>query len=261
MKSKKGLKFLGIILGIIIIAFIVLWLSINYVTAYLIEEVGSSTLGTEVTVSGVNISALKGEASISELKVANVEGYQFPNIVTLNNISAKIDTSTIKSDTVVVDYIIIDKPHLYYEINAKNKSNLNVLQDNVEKNTNSTETSKKEDEKVADTSSDVTKTKEEKEATKVVIKELIIRDTEVDAKVAALGDKTIQVNISEIKMKNLGQATSGETTRQIINQVLKVVVTEVVKSVANKGVKDSIGESLNKAANSLKCRLSPSSCE
>ncbi|MCF6765120.1 hypothetical protein L3V82_05000 [Thiotrichales bacterium 19S3-7] len=262
MAKRKGLKFLGIIIAVIIVVIIGVWMSINYVAGYLIEKYGSQTLGTQVTVSGVDISAFHGKASIKSLKIANPKGFSYPDILTLDQISIAVDTSTIKSDTIVVKSIVIDAPHLYYEQNDKGLSNLNVLQSNIEKNTAS---DKAEDDQTNKPSTDKTADETTKKpAKKVIIKNLIINDMAVNAKVLALANKELNFTIDEIQLTNVGQSQAGETTSQIIQQVLKVVSTKAVAAFTqaeiNEGI-NSTGGTIKKSLNSLKCKLSPSSCE
>ncbi|TNF70217.1 MAG: hypothetical protein EP298_00350 [Gammaproteobacteria bacterium] len=262
MGRRKGLKFLGVIIAILVVVVVAIWLSINYVAGYLIEKYGSQVTGTQITVSGVDISAFRGEASINSLKVGNPKGFTYPDILTLDNISIVVDTSTIKSDTVVIKSLIIDAPHLYYEQNDDNQSNLSVLQSNIENNTASTEDDQS-DQNESQTNQTDSQT-DEASKKKVVIKNLIINDIAVNAKIPALANKELTFSIDEIQMTDVGQSGTGETTGQIIQQVLKVIATKAVSAFAQAELKEGINsttDQIKDSLNSLKCKLSPSSCQ
>ncbi|MCF6775861.1 hypothetical protein L3V83_04640 [Thiotrichales bacterium 19X7-9] len=259
MARRKGLKFLGVIIAILVIVVIAIWLSINYVAGYLIEKYGSQVTGTQITVSGVDISAFRGEASIKSLKVGNPKGFTYPEILTLDNISIVVDTSTIKSDTVVIKSLIIDAPHLYYEKNDNNESNLTVLQNNIEKNTASSTEEDRSDQKQSQ-AVETSDKKDEASKKKVVIKNLIINDMAINAKLPALANKELTFTVDEIQMTDVGQSGTGETTGQIIQQVLKVIAAKTASAFA-KGSVDSTTDQIKSSINSLKCKLSPSSCQ
>lgn len=263
----KGTKFLLVILGVIIAALIIFWLSINMVAGYFIQKYASEALGTNVSVSGVNISVFKGKASIKSLKIANPPGFKYPDIFSLDNISIQVDTSTLRSNTIVIDSLIINSPHLYYELTNDGRSNLGVLQNNLKKlksDKQNTDQNKSEMQKQLETQ-DESKTK--KPSKKIIIKKLVISNMAVNAQVAPLGDKELKFNISEIDLNNLGQESGGKTAKQIVAQVLKVLTekaateyTQVKLKGDLKDTADKVKDSLKDAANSLKCKLNPSSC-
>lgn len=90
-----------------------------------IEEEGTASLGSKVTVASVVTDLVNGKASISGLNVANPAGFTNDYAIELNSFSAEVDyaTQTIKK-------ITINKPIINAELKG-DKSNFEVLLDNM----------------------------------------------------------------------------------------------------------------------------------
>lgn len=80
-----------------------------------IEVVGSSVLGTSVSVEGVSVSPLSGAGSISGLRVENPEGFNSQYAFELDSVSVNINTSTFFSDVLEIESITIVQPTITYE--------------------------------------------------------------------------------------------------------------------------------------------------
>ena len=80
-----------------------------------VEELGPQLTKAEVKLAEVDLSLTSGEATLSGLKIGNPAGFQTPYAFQLGNISVKIDTATIGSDTIVIKEILINAPSVIAE--------------------------------------------------------------------------------------------------------------------------------------------------
>ncbi|MBT8146045.1 MAG: hypothetical protein KJN90_04285 [Gammaproteobacteria bacterium] len=80
-----------------------------------IESAGSSVLQTDVTVGSVGVSPLSGSGGIQQLRIGNPQGFNEPYAMELGGLDVAIDTSSVFSDVIVIDRIIIEQPVITYE--------------------------------------------------------------------------------------------------------------------------------------------------
>ncbi len=95
-----------------------------------IEVVGSSVLGTAVTVDSVSLSPLSGQGSISGLRVENPEGFDSKYAFELDSILVNIDVNSVFTDAVEIESIIIMQPVITYETKITT-DNIRALLDNL----------------------------------------------------------------------------------------------------------------------------------
>ena len=95
-----------------------------------IEVVGSSMLGTAVTVENVSISPLNGQGSISGLRVENPEGFDSQYAFELESVLVNINVNSLLTDAAEVESITIMQPVITYETKITT-DNIRTLLDNL----------------------------------------------------------------------------------------------------------------------------------
>ncbi len=124
-------KVLLIVLAVVVVGTGVLaWrvlANLDAIVAALIESEGSKALGTQVSVSGVEIDLRGGAAAIAGLTVANPGGWTAPNAFELDRVSVDIDLASLKTDVIVLSEIDIDETRVAYEMRANGTNNLQEL--------------------------------------------------------------------------------------------------------------------------------------
>lgn len=75
-----------------------------------IEQVGSASFGTRVSVGEVRTDIRGGSLQISNITVANPPGFRNPDAFSLNNIEAAVDYATFD-----IRRVVIDKPEIVIE--------------------------------------------------------------------------------------------------------------------------------------------------
>lgn len=243
--KKRYIALLAIALAAVLAYF--LSPSLETIVQKLVNKYASQVTGTDVSLQGFKFSPLKGEGTITKILVANPKGYKSPYVFQLDQVSIKVDVKSLTTDTIVLDYIYINKPIITYEMISLTQNNLKQLQENIAKNTVAAakEEAKPEAKKAK---------AESKPAKKIIIKKFVLRGATIEAGVNVLNKvEEKSVTMPELVLTNLG--ANHETPVQIISKVLNKIVTEASQTVINSGMnnlKAVARENLDKVVNDVK---------
>lgn len=130
----------GLIVVLILVAVVFgVYLSnnMNGLVKEAIEDVGSETLKTAVTVEDVNIQLLQGKVSLRGLAVANLPNFNEPTIFQMDEISVGVDVMSLVDSLVNVTEIRIDGAKVTAEQKALG-TNIQALLKNLEGDSNET---------------------------------------------------------------------------------------------------------------------------
>jgi len=231
------MKILSIIVtAVVVIAIAVgvfLFSSLDELVKTGIEKAGTEVTKTQVSVGGVKLTLASGEGTISDLHVASPAGFSRKQIFTLGSVTVAIDPKTVTEKVVVIDKVIIKSPQIFYEISDKGDSNLDVLKKNVQQSTAGSG-SKKSSEASG-------------EEVKLIIRKFVIEGAEIDARIAALGNKDLSANIPRIQLNDLGKDSGGATAGEIAEKVTKILISKTTKAVAELGAQQFIGKTAEEA--------------
>jgi len=228
-----GISVLALVV-IIVAAMFYVFSSLDTIVAGAIEKYGSQVTRTSVSVSSIGLDLKNGSAAIRQLSVGNPAGFSAPDAFSLGGISTRLDIGSVGKDPIVIDEIRIDRPVVYYEINKAGESNIKALQKNIEQSTGG--------------SSEASAGSGDSQGPKVVIRKLVIEGGKIDARVAALGDKSRTANLPRIQLNNIGDPAKGGTTgAEVTRQVLNAIIARVGPAVANMGLDKYVGKSLEEA--------------
>lgn len=220
--------------------------SLDGLVARAIETYGSEMTGTAVRVGSVRIDLVEGSAKIRGLTIANPAGFETPEAFRLGEISVDLDTGRLTSDPVGIDHIEIRAPEVTYELNAKARSNLDVIADNLESYAGSggSEPSGGDEDAAAET--------------RLAIDVFVFDKGSVAANTSAVGGKDVTVKLPPLRMSKVGGAkgmTGAELGRYALNayirQVLKAVGKSQLGSVIDKELGGAEGEAAKKLLNKL----------
>jgi uncharacterized protein involved in outer membrane biogenesis len=217
---KKLISFLVIL--IIVIYVLVEFIGDNIIKGSLESNI-TTTLDRQTTIGNLNINYLSGSAEIEDLKIQNKD---FPgHLILLKMASAKLNTSSIFSEKIEIDEILINGVNLsyYFVVNNKMKINDNIksLQKTLNKESSSSSSSKK-----------------------FIIKNLRLDNIVISAKSEKLNlDKSI--NFENLEFKNIGNTKDSKDYKT----VLKETMNKVMKDMKNKVLSGNVGNALNKVKN------------
>ena len=215
------------IISVLVILILAVYVLVEFVGDSIIkgslESNITNTLDRKTTIGDLNISYLSGSAEIEDLKIQNKD---FPgHLILLKKASAKLNTSSIFSDKIEIDEILINGVNLsyYFIVNNKMKINDNVksLQKKLNKESSASSSSKK-----------------------FVIKNLKLNNIIISAKSEKLNlDKSI--NFENLEFKNIGNTKDSKDYKT----VLKETINKAMKDMKNKVLRGNVGNALNKVKN------------
>ena len=105
--------------------------NLNSIVKAAIEKYGSQATKTAVRVSSVKIKLSNGEGAVLGLTVANPSGFSFPSIITLDDISIRIEVKSVTSTPLVIDNILVSGPEVFYEMKEDGTANVDILKKNL----------------------------------------------------------------------------------------------------------------------------------
>ena len=215
------------IISVLVVLVIAIYVLVEFIGDNIIkgslESNITSTLDRKTTIGNLNINYLSGSAEIEDLKIQNKD---FPgHLILLKNASAKLNTSSIFSEKIEIDEILINGVNLsyYFVVTKKMKINDNVksLQKTLNKESSSSSSSKK-----------------------FIIKNLRLDNIVISAKSEKLNiDKSI--NFENLEFKNIGNTKDSKDYKT----VLKETINKVIKDMKNKVLSGNAGNALNKVKN------------
>jgi Ni,Fe-hydrogenase I large subunit len=216
-------KIISVLVVLIIAIYVLVELVGDSVIKGSLESNITSTLDRQTTIGNLNINYLSGSAEIEDLQIHNKD---FPgNLISLKKASAKLNTSSIFSDKIEIDEILINGVNLsyYFVINNKMKINDNVksLQKTLNKGSSTSSSTKK-----------------------FIIKDLKLDSIVISAKSEKLNlDKSI--NFENLEFKNIGNTKDSKDYKT----VLKETINKAMKDMKNKVLSGNAGNALNKVKN------------
>ena len=216
-------KLISFLVFIVIVIYILVEFVGDSVIKGSLESNITTTLDRKTTIGNLNINYLSGSAEIEDLKIQNKD---FPgHLILLKKASAKLNTSSIFSNKIEIDEILINGVNLsyYFVVNNKMKINDNVksLQKTLKKESSSSSSSKK-----------------------FIIKNLRLDNIVISAKSEKLNiDKSI--NFENLEFKNIGNTKDSKDYKT----VLKETMNKVMKDMKNKVLSGNVGNALNKVKN------------
>ncbi len=245
-----------IVLGTLVAAFAAFYYftpSLETIVKKVVHKYGSEITGTDVNLNGFKLGLTTGEGRINQITVANPKNYSSPYIFNLEEIYVKVDLKSLTKDTIIIDKISINKPVITYEMLSLTQNNINEIQKNIAKNTASASAQEETEAKETKTEKDSAPAK------KVVIKELVVSDGEIQA-VANINGKANNLNVKlpTISMKNIGQEQQGANIAATISKVLNNILQTASKTVVESQLSDLKGiadENLNKVVGGVKDRV------
>jgi uncharacterized protein involved in outer membrane biogenesis len=132
------MKFLKIIGGLVLVIVILLVVAgffvannINGLVKDAVEDVGSSTLKTSVTLGSANLKLMQGRVQLSGLTIANPEGFGQQNIFEMNDIVVSLELASLLDNIVEVKEISVDGMRVVAEQKGTS-TNLQALLKNVD---------------------------------------------------------------------------------------------------------------------------------
>ena len=191
---------------------------IDLIASEAIERGGTAALGLETRVGRVWLGLLSTELSLSDMTVANPEGFEAPHLLKLEKGELEVGLSELRADPIVISRIVLSGIELNLE-KDRGRTNFGVLLENLSRSEADASASKAEGEAGAG----------------LVIGEVLIRDVTARGQLIPLqGERTqLEVNVPEIRMRDLGSGESGMSMTQLAGVLTKAILAGVAQQSAS----------------------------
>jgi len=175
-----------------------------------IEVVGSSVLGTAVTVDSVSISPLSGQGSISGLRVENPEGFDSQYAFELESVLVSIDVNSVFTDVAEIESITIMQPVITYETKITT-DNIRTLLNNLPDSDTAAQSSEAADEP----------------GQQLIIRDFRMMGSQLNFVAATV---TAPLTLADIEIRNIGAEGGSASAANAVRVVLQELVQSILSS-------------------------------
>lgn len=188
--------------------------SLGSIVKAAVEQVGSDLTQTSVRLDDVQLSLTDGKGALHGLHMTNPSGFEETDAFAFEVIAIDVDLTTLASDVVIINEIIVEKPRIRYEIGAKG-TNIDTIRGNVES------------QQTGGVSPD------SGETPSFIIKNLYLRNGTVSVAATGLFYDELAVPLPDIHLTNVGQDGAGASPGDIVEQTLAAVGGGITTAVAD----------------------------
>lgn len=233
---KKVLIGLAAVIVLVIGAGVYVFMFAGDIIKTVVERVGSDATQAKVTLNAVDLDVIQGSGAMKGLTVGNPKGFKTSSAFELGSIALRLDTASLKGDTVIVKSVAITGPVVTYE-KSGGGSNVDAIKANVDAYAK----------KFA--GSGGAAKKEEGAGKKVVIEKLTITGGKVKLNAGSvLGDKTLDANLPDLTLTDIGKDKGGASPAE----VAKAVIDKLTAGVMSINPEQLIGNAAKAATEAVK---------
>ncbi len=208
MKTILKIVLVLVLLLIIVVATIPLWISPAAKAA--VEKGGTQAMGVKTTLAELDIGLFSGTCDLAGLNIANPEGFDTPHFMDLGSGAVAVDIQSLQGDLIEIPKFELTGLDMNLE-KGSGQANYEKIMENLQKLSTGEE-----------------KPKEEEPGKKFVIREIVIKDVKVTAKMVGV---TVPMKIDEMRLENVGSEGEGVDMKELI----ALIVSGVLKGVAEEG--------------------------
>lgn len=213
-----------LVLGIVVLGGVLLITQSDEIIKASVEEYGPEITGGPVKLGSANISFFGGGLSLKDLVIGNPKGFTSPNAFTLDEVSVQMDLSSIGSDAIHIESILIDAPVITYELSG-GRSNIAALERNMGlANSDSSDSA----------SADIA----------VIIDDLVIRGARLNLVVELAGERAASVTLPDIHLQQIGTADDAVGMTEAATIVMAALTKEITKAVASDQIQNLLGATI-----------------
>ena len=204
-----------------------------------VNNVGPRVTQTKVELNDASLSPFSGTGTLTGLTVGNPTGWSDTNALSLGRIHFDVEPTSVLSDTIVINELVIDQPELTYETKVV-ASNIGDLLKNIEASVGGG-TDKPDDPNA--------------KPRKFIVKHFRLADGKVTV---GVGPAALPLPLPSLELNDLGVKEGGLTAGQLSFAVMRQVLANVVTATTGAALKSggTLGagatEQLKKTGENLK---------
>ena len=233
----KKWMYIGGALILIVVAALVIGLSkLGPIIKTAVNTYGPKITKTEVRVKDVGISLFAGEAKLKDFYLGNPKGFNSPQAMSVKAIYVDVDEKSITGNPIIIVRIEVVAPEINYE-QVRRTDNFKTILNNVKKSARTSESSTSKE-----------KSSKDGAGKKLVIKNFIVRDGNVNMAMSTQGGPSLSASASlpDIHLKNVGEKSGGATAEEVFNIVFAALYEKIaspaVTATLNKELKTLVSQ-------------------
>jgi hypothetical protein len=243
---RRILVWLAGAVGVLLILLaLLLWFvhaSLDSLVQTALETHGARLTGTRVVVEDVDISPQSGEGTLRGVRIENPAGFSRADAIRFDEVTLRIDVSTLVQDPLVIDEVRIDAPHANYEVKPPGKANIDVIRENLERALPKGAKALPAGE---------TAPPPEAPVRRLVIRKFSFENGSVAADARALGGKQFDATLPPVRLSNVG-GEQGKPGDEVAQTVLVAFTRAVARSVASQELGKLLEKKLGSAGEAAK---------
>ncbi len=227
-----------VLLSLLLVIFLAIaggayWLhtNLNHLVKSGIGNYGTAMSGAKVKVEDVDIRPTDGRGVLHGLQIGNPPGFRSPYALKVGTVELEVELSSLTQDVVVIKRIAVLSPDVIYE-KGDAMTNFDAIQKNIAKY--------------------VGPSSKDSKARKLIVTEFIIRGAKAHATAPFVGSKTIDAELPDLHLRDLGKAKGGLTPGELGQEVTNALEQRLMASLSFDRLMKSIGSVLEKTGNAIK---------
>lgn len=207
----------GVAILLIVLGGAAYWLysSLDAIVKTAIEKYGSEITQVAVSVNSVSLSPTDGKGEVKGLRIGNPKGFRTPHAMSVGAIELAVAPASLTGDVVLIRRIAVASPRISYEAGSGDKSNFDVIQQNVDRSLGKGKKDKDSPEK------------------KMIVEHLSIRDIKVTYSPILLEGKGFEISLPDIELRDIGKAKGGVTSGELAKVVTDALMTRMTRAITN----------------------------
>lgn len=212
--AKISLYIFGFLVLIFVAGAIYVYSNMNIIAKQFSEQAASDALGVAVTIGDVDISLENQKVVVSDVKIANPEGYKKPYAVEVAYIV--IAAESLSKELLNFTEVSVDGTQVNLEVGNAG-TNLSDLKNNIEA---------RQSNRVPDP---------HKKPIKVIIQKFGLTKAQLNPSVVLLQRDMPPVKVPDIELSDIGEKEGGVVAKDAIAQIMKAVLSQFNSSANRAG--------------------------
>jgi hypothetical protein len=200
-----------VLLLLVVGVFVYVGYNTNSIVKNAIETIGTQYLGAPVRVKDVEITLQDGRGTLKELEIGNPPGYSGAYALRVGAVSVEMDAAHSTPALIVLKRVTIDGARAAAIAKTPNDTNFRVLSSNVPASSGES-------------------------TIKLIIDKLDLTNTQA-AVSSPLLSRTMEVNVPDVHLTDIGRSSGGVDAGTVIAQVLAPITKAVTRSMTEAGMK------------------------
>src|SRR4051812_28510476 len=115
MGKKVILGLTVVVVAAIVVAIAMVASRLGGIAGHIIEDYGSATTGTDVSVRSVDVEPTRGRGEVKDLTIANPPGFHTDYALRIDDVELGLDLASLRKDVPVIREVLVDAAHLNAE--------------------------------------------------------------------------------------------------------------------------------------------------